>query len=626
MPSGEWPDSYAEGEHGAWGYFLTPADLLDELAAAVEEELLEVRASEAARRIPVHNGRCVGQAGSDWLYTFGLQYPMTLPDDVPLRIELSADETYTGQLVTATAFEVTLACSVRLPEKLSTANLTLNTSFLLEQLMLRLSEIEPDDCDLPMALFGFRQPKAAGKAPALDDPEANEFQLEALRAAIERDVTYVWGPPGTGKTTALALIAEALVGRGLRVLAVASTNVAVDNAILKVAERIGGDASVVRFGTPQLPALRDPLATPSGPRGSLMQTLPLPFDLPSPAAGKGQGGRTWRSTENHLHSPGGEGTVTVVPAKRLSDPKDEAARQRMLRQARVVGATLTRVALAPELASPGFDAVLLDEASASQLPAVFAAAALAGSKVVALGDPKQLPPVALSNGPLSRRWLQRDIFAQAGLEDEDDRAVLLREQYRMHPAISRLSNGLVYSGRLHDAPRLRLAAGGAYLVDTAGQSPRCERQDGSRVNRVHAEAAVSAAAKILSQGSTRANHDAPGVTMPSVAIIAPYRAQARLIWRLLRDARLDKSVDVGTVHRFQGLERKAIVFDTVEGPPERPAPFVSGGYGSEAMRLINVAITRAQSELVVIANVEYLCHMLRQGSTLLGLLALLSGE
>ncbi len=581
---------------------MTPADLIDELAAAVEEELLEVRASEAARRIPVHNGRCVGQAGPDWLYAFGLQYPVTLPDDVPLRIELPPDDAYTGQLISATAFEVTLACGIRLPEKLSAANLTLDTSFILEQLILRLSEIEPEDCDLPLALFGFRQPEKAGEAPPLDDPEANEFQLEALRAVIERDVTYVWGPPGTGKTTALALIAQALVDRGLRVLAVASTNVAVDNAVLKVAQRLHGSGSVVRFGIPQLPALREPLAMAS-PRGRLLQTMPLRFDLPSPAAFAVRVGP-------------GEGTVTVIPAKRLPDPTDEAARQRTLRQARVVGATLSRIALAPELATPGFDAVLLDEASAAQLPAVFAAAALARSKVVALGDPKQLPPVALSNGPLSRRWLQRDVFAQAGLDDDDPRAVLLREQYRMPAAISRLANELVYGGRLIDAPGLRHQPGGARLVDTSSEGCHCERQDGSRLNRVHAELAVQLAAELARQ-----HHGER-----TVAVITPYRAQARLIWRLLRDARLDKSVDVGTVHRFQGLERKAIVFDTVESPPEQPAPFVSGGYGSEAMRLINVAMTRAQSELVVIAHVAHLRRTLRRGSTLLGLLELLAGE
>ncbi|HEX6512618.1 MAG TPA: AAA domain-containing protein, partial [Chloroflexota bacterium] len=536
---------------------LNPDSLLDELIAAVEEELAEVRASEAARRIPVFGGRCLAQTGAEGLYGFGLPYPVGLPDDVPLRIDLVAGGeplAYTGQLVSATSFEVTVACGARLPDRFSNASLTLDPSFILEQLISRLSELQPEDCDLPLALFGFRDPCNDGEAQELDDAEANEFQLEALRAVLERDVVYVWGPPGTGKTTALALIAEALVRRGLRVLAVAPTNVAVDNAALKIAGRLGGEPPVVRYGTPQLAVLRQDAAP-----------------------------------------------VLVVPAKRLPDGADEAARQRVLRQARLVVATLSRVALAPELASPGFDAVVLDEASAAQLPAAFLAASLARCKLVALGDPKQLPPVAQSKGPLSRRWLQRDVFAQAGLEDDDPRAVLLREQYRMPPAISCLANELVYGGRLIDAPALKRSAGRARLVDTSGEAVRCERQGGSRLNRIHAELAVQLAEELA------------GSMQGSVAVITPYRAQARLIWRMLRDVGLERRIDVGTVHRFQGLERQAIVFDTVEAAPERPAPFISGGYGSEAMRLINVALTRAQAELIVLADVAHLRRGLQRG-------------
>lgn len=320
------------------------------MSAALEEELVAVRESEAARRIPLFAGRCVGQAGADWLYTFSLQFPATLPDDVPLRLELASGDAYTGQLLSSTAFEVTLACGARLPEKLGSASLSLDTSFLLEQLLLRLSELRAEDCDLAMALFGFRAPYAAAHAGLPDDAQANEFQLEALRAVLERDVTYVWGPPGTGKTTCLALIAEALIERGMRVLAVASTNVAVDNAVLKVSERVADDGPVVRYGTPQLAALREHAPE----RRGLFDPLPL---------------------EN------GAG-VTVLPAKRLPDPREEAARVRALKQAQVVGATLARLALAPELDWPGFDAVLLDEASAAPLPAVFLAAALARSKMV----------------------------------------------------------------------------------------------------------------------------------------------------------------------------------------------------------------------------------------------------
>src|SRR5581483_2864211 len=145
-------------------------------------------------------------------------------------------------------------------------------------------ELEESDAGLAMALFGLGTPTRGEQARDLDDPAANEFQLEALRAVLERDVTYVWGPPGTGKTTALALIGEALVRRGLRVLAVASTNVAVDNAVLKIAERLTADDGVVRYGTPQLASLREAPAAPirsgrkSLPAGAgLMATMPLPF-------------------------------------------------------------------------------------------------------------------------------------------------------------------------------------------------------------------------------------------------------------------------------------------------------------------------------------------------------------
>ncbi|HLY66637.1 MAG TPA: DEAD/DEAH box helicase [Chloroflexota bacterium] len=589
---------------------------MGELCSAVEEELEEVRASQAARAIAVFGGRCLGRGGEDWLYVFGLHFPITLPDDVPLRIDLPTGESYLGQLVSSTSFEVTVSCGVKLPEKLGAANLTVDSSFILEQLIARLTEIEEDDAGLALTLFGLKQPVVRGPVELPDDPEANEFQLQALQAVLERDVTYVWGPPGTGKTTALALIAAALVQRGLRVLAVASTNVAVDNAVLKIGERLGGATPVVRYGTPQLPGLRaEPGA--SGGRGTLMQTMPLPF-LEVDGFTEGpltvqRGGDPSLDAQDDMPA---NGRVVVLPTKRLPDQREEGERLRTLRQARVVGATLSRVALAPELLAPGFDAVLIDEASAAPLPAAFMVAALAGSKVVALGDPKQLPPVAQSNGPLSRRWLQRDVFEQAGLDDDDGRAVLLREQFRMPPDISRLANELVYGGRLIDAQRVRRIPGGARLVDTSAQGGVCERRDGSRLNQLHAELAVELAYQRLNDG------DAGG----SVAIVTPYRAQARLIWRMLRDRRLERLIESGTVHRFQGLEREAIIFDTVEAAPERPAPFVRNGYNSEAMRLINVAITRARSDLLVIADVEHLRRTLPRGSTLLGLIELLAEE
>lgn len=46
-------------------------------------------------------------------------------------------------------------------------------------------------------------------------------------------MTYIWGPPGTGKTKTLATILNLLIKAGQRVLLVANTNVAVDEILKK---------------------------------------------------------------------------------------------------------------------------------------------------------------------------------------------------------------------------------------------------------------------------------------------------------------------------------------------------------------------------------------------------------
>ena len=47
---------------------------------------------------------------------------------------------------------------------------------------------------------------------------------------------------------------------------------------------------------------------------------------------------------------------------------------------------------------------------------------------------------------------------------------------------------------------------------------------------------------------------------------------------------------VGTVHAYQGLEFDVLIFDVVESPGLAIAPFLREGWGSESMRLLNVAV------------------------------------
>src|SRR5207302_2182316 len=71
---------------------------------------------------------------------------------------------------------------------------------------------------------------------------------------------FLWGPPGTGKTTTLARIVEAHFRAGRSVLLVSNTNIAVDTALEKIAQRLEHDplfhsGAVLRHG----PLVKDEL-------------------------------------------------------------------------------------------------------------------------------------------------------------------------------------------------------------------------------------------------------------------------------------------------------------------------------------------------------------------------------
>jgi len=55
-----------------------------------------------------------------------------------------------------------------------------------------------------------------------------------------------------------------------------------------------------------------------------------------------------------------------------------------------------------------------------------------------------------------------------------------------------------------------------------------------------------------------------------------------------------------------------IIFDLIDSPRKSGlAPFLKGDHGTESMRLINVATTRAKGKLVVIASVTFIQTQLK---------------
>jgi superfamily I DNA and/or RNA helicase len=94
------------------------------------------------------------------------------------------------------------------------------------------------------------------------------------------------------------------------------------------------------------------------------------------------------------------------------------------------------------------------------------------------------------------------------------------------------------------------------------------------------------------------------------AVIVPYRAQADLIGELLADLIGDggrTSDNVGTVDSFQGGERDLIVYGFTRSNDNGEIGFL------RELRRINVAITRARQQLVLVGDTATLLRARDRG-------------
>ncbi|PPK64018.1 AAA domain-containing protein [Actinokineospora auranticolor] len=287
--------------------------------------------------------------------------------------------------------------------------------------------------------------------------------------------------------------------------------------------------------------------------------------------------------------------------------------KRVLDNCRLVAMTTQRGHLGGLPVVP--DVVVVDEAGMVDLPTAVRLASQAEQRVVFAGDTRQLPPApaclvdrhaSTQDRALVRRWLARDVFRAAGAVDEDGQATddprlaRLGTQYRMRPAISALVNAVAYpdgptrTGRsdVSSVARSRVLGAPLVLVDTSGHTPASTYRD-----QLHAALVRECVGRLEHEGVLPWREP-----RAALAAITPYRTQARVLDAYLREHLGPRFAGVAdTVHRYQGDQRPVVILDTVAGP------FYSGtGKDSATCRLVNVALSRAQDHLVVVANVDRL--------------------
>lgn len=229
---------------------------------ALGEEILAVAKRGGSRRLEVTGGEAQGQTGDHYLYAFILPDPnIRIQDDSPLRITVDGSE---ADGFVASFQEDTLVIAVEndFGPRIAAAVITFNDTFLLEQLKSRLTEVEKGSVEdfndqRAKQLMGLAESAVSHQSPdpALVgiDPPLNSEQERAIAQALGSEILYLWGPPGTGKTTVVGRMVADMYLRGKSVLILSNTNVAVDTALRKVVECIPrdsglADGKILRYG------------------------------------------------------------------------------------------------------------------------------------------------------------------------------------------------------------------------------------------------------------------------------------------------------------------------------------------------------------------------------------------
>ncbi|MHB1194821.1 MAG: DEAD/DEAH box helicase [Longimicrobiales bacterium] len=545
---------------------------LEEMLDAVIDELTAIRAKREHHTFPIDGAWRVPE-DDKIIYRCMKGRPKQLPlkrgDGITLV--MSDCRVIHAKVVEQALEHLSIETAIDQGEGLPGGLVLTDLSWLLDELIKALSKQWPHS-SIAEELVAPTGPTPPGSMPDLMSvgTELNAQQQTAIRHGLSRGITFLWGPPGTGKTATIASLTHEALARGLRVLVLAPSNAAVDHAALGVqnlliASPLELQGEAARLGTVSEPILR----------------------------------RRYRENARlrlRRHAP--EYPLDIWPG-----PIDELLLRRIQTSSLLV-TTLPRCWIAGGLQTL-FDVVIVDEASMATIPALYQAARHSRHSVVIAGDFRQLGPIVASSTPRARRWLHRDIWDLHGIPDlvaagvDCPQLVTLHEQYRMAPPIMDIVGGLWYHGRLrsgHNTEQTKSVRHGVLgdarlvLVDTSD----CPLYGRRRFeNSYHAEITAALGRSLV---------HVPG----SVALITRHIDQVRAISALCgRGRKLPIRID--SVHSYQGGEADTVIIDVTASRRHWAGDWAEARLPrSDGDRVLAVAASRARERLVLVANLDYL--------------------
>lgn len=427
--------------------------------------------------------------------------------------------------------------------------------------------------------------------------QLDESQQEVVRFALKNQLTYIWGPPGTGKTHTLGRLINNLLGGNERILIASISNVAVDGVAKQLIKAFGegGDGKklldkgkVLRFGFPVLEEVRkEERLFPDRPRiKELLDQL------------------SYLQEQKKKFRDNKEKVAELKAKEKEVQQKIKEVTQQFICESRIVLTTATQANLEQAFQNANWDTVIIDEGGMMPIPYVLSLAALSAKRLIVAGDFRQLGPIALAATPEAQKWLHRDAFALIGVDGhsiDHPNLRMLKIQRRMHPEICALIRQPFYKGELETATNKAKLTATNYEpkakipIVWIREEGEVEQTTSSRMNRTTAETTCKWATALV-----RTYRDI------KVGIITPYRGQVSYIRRQIhrqKDLKEEQRerIKIGTIHAFQGDESDIIILDLCDNMKKGAGRLYHYAVGD---RLVNVAVSRAQGKLIIVGDLN----------------------
>lgn len=258
-----------------------------------------------------------------------------------------------------------------------------------------------------------------------------------------------------------------------------------------------------------------------------------------------------------------------------------------------------------------FDLLTIDEAGQCEIPTSLIPISKCKNMVL-IGDTNQLKPIIVFDKEKNEKLIHQfqiekeyDYYNNSILSsfkkiDTISREILLSYHYRCGKKIIDYSNKRFYEQRLN------LTA-----VGTAGMIKLLSVTNANQKNK---NGQIEEAIAIVDYIKDNKLSD--------VFILTPFRNQEEVINQYLNDAKriasIDTSVSCGTIHKVQGQENKTIIISTALSTKTSRKTYDWIKNNSE---LLNVGVTRAKENLIVVADLEAIKTLSEKDDDLYALIA-----